>query len=62
MSPLDSNDFLVLGFYIITTMMQLYFLWKISASLRTLVQNKREKEGSHCPIMQGEKIGSGAKY
>lgn len=46
MSPLDIldiNDICVLGFYILTTLMQLYFLWNISESLRTLVQNKHEK-------------------
>lgn len=37
MIPIEFNDFddlCVLGFYIITTIMQLYFLWNISQSLK----------------------------
>ncbi|MBU2701386.1 hypothetical protein Ga0466249_002500 [Sporomusaceae bacterium BoRhaA] len=37
MIPIEFNDFddlFVLGFYIITTIMQLYFLWNISKSLK----------------------------
>ena len=42
MSPLDTDDIFVLGFYIITTMMQLYFLWNISESLSNLLKDKRK--------------------
>ncbi len=43
MYPLDFEDFFLLAFYIVTTLLQLYFLWTISDSLKTLTQ-KREKE------------------
>jgi hypothetical protein len=43
MPPIDTDDIFVLGFYIITTMLQLYFLWNISELLRNLVQDKRRQ-------------------
>jgi len=38
--PIDFEDLFLLGFYVIATIMQLYFLWNISESLRSIINRK----------------------